>query len=225
MIMPAFKDLTGKTFGRLTALKCTKKATRKSGPSIWLCKCVCGNFKNVQSGHLVNGSTQSCGCLQREKAKESNIKHGMKYERLYNIYTNMLQRCFNCKSNAYKNYGLRGITVCKKWVYDKTTFFKWAISNGYTSKLTLERIDNNKGYSPTNCRWATREEQNRNKRSNVYIQVNGKNKILSDLAKEHGIKRKTLSYRIKSGWSLYEALTIIPKIGNNERSHEWKINF
>jgi len=216
--MAQFKDLTGQRFGRLTVLECIQKATRQGGATKWLCACDCGKTKTIRSVHLINGSTKSCGCLQREIAASVNTKHGLKGSRVYDIFENMLERCYNHKNPAFHNYGGRGIAVCDEWKNNFQSFYDWATTNGYTDKLTLDRKNNDKGYSPDNCRWATRKEQSRNTRSNVLVTINGVTKILSDWATEAGIYRKTLSYRLKSGWNPIDAVTIPPVIGRNQSS-------
>lgn len=217
--MPAFRDLTGQRFGRLVAQYCVVRSSRKGcRQSIWRCQCDCGNSKDVRGVHLVRGLSQSCGCLQKEIASNANTVHGLSHTRLYNIYTLMVERCNNPLDVNYQNYGGRGIKVCKDWLNDRASFFEWAIKNGYSDQLTIDRKDNNAGYCPDNCRWATRKEQNRNKRNNILLTVNGKTQVLSDWARETGIDRKTLSHRVESGWNIADAVSIPPVIGRNQFS-------
>lgn len=128
--------------------------------------------------------------------------------RLYNIYNNMILRCTNPNATNYERYGGRGITVCKEWSGKRANinFFRWAEQTGYTDELTLDRIDNSKGYSPENCRWVLPKIQNRNKRNNVYLTLDGKTQILEDWAKELKIDSRVLRSRMKRGWSDYEVL-------------------
>lgn len=133
--------------------------------------------------------------------------------RLYNIYNNMIMRCTNPNATNYSRYGGRGITVCKEWSGKRANikFFEWALTNGYDDTLSLDRIDNNKGYSPDNCRWVSVKEQGRNKRNNIYLTLNGKTQILEEWAREVGIDSRLIRYRMTHGWTDEEALTIPPK--------------
>ena len=152
-------DKTGKRYGRLVAEKYI-------GNGLWECKCDCGNAKIVRSGHLNAGKALSCGCLEYALRSAAGYRHGGIREPLYTVWEGMKQRCTNIKHNSYHNYGGRGIRVCDEWKNDYSAFRKWAISNGYRKGLTLERVNNNDGYSPANCKWITNREQSRNKRSN-----------------------------------------------------------
>jgi len=145
-------DHTGLRYGKLLVLK----RVNKISPPKWLCTCDCGNTHIVNSSELTGNKTKSCGCIMLSR-KES-------YSRLYSIRKGMIQRCTNKKSTGYKNYGGRGITVCKEWLTSFSKFKKWATANGYSKLLTIDRIENNKGYYPSNCRWATKAIQTRNTR-------------------------------------------------------------
>ena len=145
-------------------------------------------------------------CVIKEKTIHGGSKRKQK-ERLYNIWNGMKNRCFNEKDKNYKNYGARGITVCQQWKEDYGLFRKWAMENGYNDNLTIDRISNNGNYEPSNCRWATREEQNNNTRQNHYIEYNGKVKTLSQWATYYGLTRSCLKCRIKKGWEIEKALT------------------
>lgn len=119
--------------------------------------------------------------------------------KLHRTWTNMKQRCCNLQNPNFKDYGGRGITVCDEWKNDFKAFYDWSISHGYSDDLTIDRIDNDKGYSPDNCRWATMKEQTNNKRCNIFVNVNGKEMSLKEFAKESGIKYTTLYMRYKKG--------------------------
>ena len=132
--------------------------------------------------------------------------HGMRNSRLYKVWCAMKERCNNPHNKRYDRYGGRGITVCAEWVQFEP-FYKWAKENGYEETKSIDRINNDKGYSPENCRWVTRSVQNRNYSRNHLITHNGETKCLCDWAVEYGINRSTLLLRLKSGKTVEQALT------------------
>jgi len=153
-------DLTGQRFGRLTVLGPETGTNRTR----WRCLCDCGKETVVGSSfHLTSGNTKSCGCLRRDTARARHLQHGGKGTRLYNIWKNARQRCLNPNATDFILYGGRGIRFDPVWD-DFTVFQEWALRNGYTKDLTLDRIDPNGDYTPNNCRWATWEEQRHNQR-------------------------------------------------------------
>jgi hypothetical protein len=171
--------------------------------------------KIIDGSELRKGNTRSCTCPARELRSKRLIKHGESYTRnkrqqltiLYNCWIAMKNRCFNPKNNAYKNYGGRGITVCEEWKNNYGAFRDWAINNGWIKGLSIDRIDNGKGYFPENCRWATAMEQANNKRINRLETINGLTKTIAEWAREYDIPCNTVRNRLRDGWPLMKALT------------------
>ncbi|AFL99510.1 AP2 domain-containing protein [Desulfitobacterium dehalogenans ATCC 51507] len=159
--MGRFINLSGQKFGRLTAIE---RAENRGTKTMWLCECDCGNRKIIAAGDLGSGRTNSCGCLRKEYVAAKNYIHGHTDDRLNSIWRDMKKRCYNPRNKSYKDYGARGIELCNEWRNDFMSFYKWAIANGYSDELSIDRIDNDKGYEPSNCRWATRLTQNINQR-------------------------------------------------------------
>ena len=198
-------DLTGQRFGRLIVVRFI--GTSKARQAIWRCQCDCGKETDVRASSLRCGDTTSCGCLQREVSKEVNTKHGEAHSRLHNIWGQMKGRCENPKNHAFEHYGARGIAVCDEWK-EYANFRDWAMLNGYRESLSIDRIDNDKGYSPDNCRWTTMKKQSNNRRSNHTISFNGETHTLEEWASIKGLKYGTLSSRInRYHWSIEKALT------------------
>ena len=160
--MSNVKDLTGLRFGRLTVIEFVGRD--KSGHKVYSCVCDCGNNVSVDQSRLKSGNTKSCGCLRREATGDRVRKHGMKNTRLNRIWRSIKYRCDNPNHKDHAIYYDRGIAVCAEWKNDFKAFYDWALSNGYSDDLSIDRIDNDKGYSPDNCRWATAKEQRLNQR-------------------------------------------------------------
>lgn len=186
-------ELTGLKFGRWTVLGSPTKD--KYGKLMWLCRCDCGTEKNVNGGHLRQGATKSCGCYKIEK----RLKHGMTKTPIHHKWIDMKKRCTNPKCNNYKNYGARGITVCEEWSNSFISFMEWSLLNGYSDELEIDRIDNDKGYSPENCRYVTKNVNNFNKRTNRLIEINGETKAISQWGQEYGLMSQTIHSRTKRG--------------------------
>ena len=204
--MSQYKDISGQKFGRLTAIK---RMYTKNHKSIWLCKCECGNVIEVPINSLTCNNTKSCGCLHHDMMLKRNTKHDKRDTRLYNIWANMKQRCYNNNHPSYKNYGARGITVCSEWKDDFMAFYDWAMSNGYKDNLTIDRVDNDRNYEQSNCRWADSNQQNRNKRNNVNYTFNGETHCLKDWCKIQRLNYGTVISRLHdSNWSIERALEL-----------------
>lgn len=206
-------DLTGQRFGRLTVIERVENAPNRARQ--WLCLCDCGKETIVVSSSLNSGRTRSCGCLSIQKASERIVSlsttHGRSKTRLYSIWCGMKNRCKNTTHQAYSNYGGRGITVCEDWLNDFNAFYDWAMENGYQDDLSIDRTDNDKGYSPENCRWRTAKEQNQNKSTNMVLEIDGVSKPLPTWCDEYNIKRRTVQDRLDRGWTPEEALGLIPR--------------
>lgn len=186
-------DISGKKFGMLTI-------TGIVGIAKWGTKisalCDCGNttelyYNNIQSGH-----TKSCGCLQKE-TRTAQKKHGLSSHPLFRVWAGILARCYNPNRKSYKFYGAKGITVCDQWKNDFKSFYDWAIANGYQKGLEIDRINFLSGYSPENCRWATRKEQQRNTSTNTFYEFNGESKTLAEWCEILDLDYKLTHQRMK----------------------------
>lgn len=204
----SFKDLTGMQFGEWTVLELSGKD--KYNQRLWKCKCSCGAISEVTSRSLTGGYSKSCRDCAYKKNGENQKKHGMSRSRIYRIYRGVLNRCYNKNNYAFEYYGGRGINVCDEWLGENgfENFYTWSMNNGYSSSLTIDRIDVNGGYSPDNCRWSDTETQANNRRTSVKLTLNGETKTVSQWAKDTGINRYTLYSRVgRLGWGEEKALT------------------
>lgn len=190
-------DLTGRTFGHLQVIEKVKVG---QGKYKWLCKCDCGNTKLVRTYHLISGNTSSCGCQHFEACKT----YGMAESRIYHIWCTMKARCSRETSSGYDKYGARGIKVCDEWE-SFAPFYEWAIANGYSDNLSIDRIDNDGNYEPSNCRWATAKEQANNTRNTVRYKLNGKLYSAYELSQMSGVPQKLINSRIRKGWAVKDA--------------------
>ena len=171
-------DLTGKKFGKLEVIGVHDTGSRKT---YYVCQCDCGNIKVVRADALISGATKSCGCIKKEQDKANlaaNHSHKMSGTRIYETWQDMKRRCYNKQNARYDRYGGRGITVCDEWLNNFQSFYDWAISNGYSDDLTIDRIDNDGNYEPSNCRWSTAKEQCNNRGSNINITIGNATKSL-----------------------------------------------
>lgn len=202
-----FRDLTGQKFNKLTVIKYLgiQKTSKGRTKGMWLCKCDCGNMCELDTGHITSNHTKSCGCWRYEHSLgERNIRYvnGLSEQRIGRIYGNMLNRCYNKNVPIYKYYGERGIKVCDEWRGEFVgfkNFCDWAFCNGYTNELTLERIDNNGDYSPSNCRWATKLEQANNKRNTKFLKVNGEIDTVANWSRRLSVSYWNLLHYAKGG--------------------------
>lgn len=206
--MGKFIDITGQRFGKLTVIK--KAKSDKRGEAKWLCKCDCGNITIVLSSHIRNYRIRSCGCLFQKNKFLYNSKYGNleNYQRLYNIYNGMRARCYNINCSSYKYYGGRGIKICNEWLEDFFKFMQWSISNGYKDDLSIDRIDVNGNYEPSNCRWITMEEQENNKRDNIFIKYKNEIKTLKQWSKILKIPYGTVYNRYSKKFNVDDILSI-----------------
>ena len=207
--MKKFKDLTGQKFGKLTVLGFhhIEKYHRKDRDEYqniyyWLCKCECGNKKVMQ----VKKKTQSCGCESRKNLLKSHIYNGLSNTKLYNIWQGMKSRCYRKKASNYKLYGNRGIKICDEWLNNFMNFYGWALNNGYSDDLTIDRIDVNGNYEPSNCRWTTVKEQSRNRRNNNELTYNNETHCIAEWVELLGISKDILYKKSKTNMNDQEII-------------------
>ena len=173
------------------------------------CICDCGNKKIISLRTIRRGRTKSCGCLQKEKSSQSRkarSKHNQSHTRLYRTYQSMIDRCTNESCKSYKDYGGRGIKVCDEWLNDINKFFDWSKHNNYNDNLFLDRIDNDKDYTPDNCRFVDSYTQNNNRRNNIKIEYNNEIKTVSQWSKYFNINYNFFYNRIKKGYNIDKIL-------------------
>lgn len=215
------KDISGQKFNRLIAIK---PIAKRNGKWNWLFRCDCGKEVIIDKYRVIGGITKSCGCYKKEKMSNIHKTHGLTKTNIYSRWLKMKDRCYNENSIAYKDYGGRGIKMCNEWEDDFMTFYHWAVNNGYKEDLSIDRIDNNKGYSPENCRWVTIKEQTRNRRSNIYV----RGKCLTDYCSDYGSSFSRVASRVKRGWDIETAIKC-PKVDlkkyfyehNGTKKHLW----
>lgn len=198
----------GQRFGRLTVVGAVPYADSAGRKQIrWKTRCDCGNETLVVPFKVVSGETRSCGCLSLEMSRERFTKHGEAHTRLFYTWVGMRDRCNNPRNKRYENYGGRGITVCEEWENSYEAFAKWARENGYADNLTIDRIDVDGNYEPSNCRWADLKTQMRNRTDNHYITIDGVTRPLVEWCEIYGQKYSVVHSRITAlGWDAKDAL-------------------
>lgn len=200
-----FEDLSGKKYGRLTVLR---RSDKKDKHVCFECICDCGNKVTVRATALKSGKTKSCGCIKKEKYKIGgyNLKHGCRNHPAYGAYSKMRDRCYNSNVKSYRDYGERGITICDEWTGQEgvKNFCEWADNTGYQKGLEIDRIDNDKGYSPDNCRWVDKFVQANNKRTNRRIDGFGTTKTIGEWSRILNIDYDMIYRRLKKGKSMEE---------------------
>lgn len=203
-------DITGFKNEYLEVLHLSGKKTTKSRSRHWVCKCAfCGEKFVANTSEIKSGAKKGCGCNHYKNVSSSLKTHGLSKTRIYSIWTGLKNRCFNKNELAYKNYGGRGITVCKEWSGKNgfMNFYHWAMENGYDDTLTIDRKDVNGNYEPSNCRWATYKEQVRNRRNTLKYTINGKEMTLKEWCDLYEIDYHLVYERIFTyGYSVEKAL-------------------
>lgn len=192
-------SLIGKKFNMLTIISHKKKG--KNNNNYFVCKCDCGKTTEIRASHILNDNQLSCGCI-RIKYEDSKI--GTK---LYDTWNRMMHRCYDVKNHKYPRYGARGIKICDEWKNNYDNFYKWSIENGFQLGLSIDRINNNGNYEPSNCRWATRKQQMNNTSRNSYLTFNNQTHTLAEWSDLLGIKYGTICSRIHRRKSVSEVLT------------------
>lgn len=205
---PIKVNLAGKTFGRLLVTELSELRRLPDGTNrrFWLCRCSCGNEKYISGNSLVSRRTSSCGCLVIEHVCKISITHGCTHTSEYRTWSAMIQRCTNQANPKWRLYGERGITICARW----NMFDHFLTDMGFrpSRKHTLDRKDNDGNYDPSNCRWATRSEQQNNKRNNFRVTWQGRTQTVTEWERELGFSKSMLSQRLRAGgWTIERAFT------------------
>lgn len=220
-------DLSGRKYGKLNVIQRIedKKTKNNENVACYKCLCDCGKYINVRGSNLTSGHTTSCGCnSSRNNIGNQQRKHGMSNSRIHVVWQIMKARCYNLKSESYNCYGGRGIKVCDEWLGENgaENFIEWAYKTGYDEnakhgECTLDRIDVNGDYEPSNCRWITIKQQCNNKRNNIIISYKGKTQTLTQWCEELNLNYQRVRERIKSGWDFERAaFTPVRSIGHKK---------
>ena len=210
-------ELTGKIYGRLTVIRF---AYVKNKATYWICRCECGNDVIVKGANLNSGNSKSCGCLEVENRQhfmdvfsDKYKKHGMGHSRLSGIWYHMKDRCNNPNNKDYAIYGGRGIRVCDEWNHKDgfVAFYEWSMKNGYNDSLTIDRIDTNGNYEPSNCRWSDETTQANNRRTNKLVTIDGVTKTFAEWCRDCNVDYFKVRDRWEYGWTIEEALELKPR--------------
>jgi hypothetical protein len=180
-----------------------KVGNTPKGAALWKCRCSCGRSGVVVGQDLRKGKSTCCGCVGTARIANHNKTHGLSRTRIHRIWKLMRRRCNSPSATGFENYGGRGITICPEWD-DFTVFHDWAMSNGYSDALSIERIDVNSGYSPQNCTWATAQTQSENRR---FVARRADGKLWWHVALEHGVTQGAYRTRLHDGWPIEKAAT------------------
>lgn len=215
----------GDRFGRLVVVEQADDYVTPSGKKYprYLCQCDCGKTKLIDKNNLLKGKTLSCGCLQKERASAARKTHGDTDSRLYNVWSAIKRRCYNKDVPEYQRYGARGIYMCDEWRESYNAFREWALSAGYDynaphGMCTIDRINNEDGYHPDNCRWVSQEVQMNNVGYNHHETYNGETHTIAEWEKLLNIKRGKIFNRMRYGWSFEEAI-LAPSDARKTRGH------
>lgn len=204
------KDLTGRRFGKLTVVSFSHSIKKPTYyVYYWNCKCDCGKEVIKTRANLIDGRSTNCGCLTKSKIAEARTTHNLSKHPLYNVWRGMKKRCYCKNAHSYKYYGEKGIIVCDEWMGKDgfINFYNWAILSGYKAGLSIDRIDNNKAYEPSNCRWADWYTQENNRSINKFISYNGEMHTIAEWARIKGIGQDALRRRLNVyKWSIEKAL-------------------
>ena len=198
------KDIIGKRYGSLVVLGFSDKRD-KGNHKYLVCRCDCGNEKVISMTHVRSGASKSCGCGVVKTTIKRSTTHNGTHTRIYHIWLGIRRRCYNPNDFSYRYYGARGIKMAEEWS-DFSTFREWSKTSGYSDNLTIERIDVNGDYCPSNCKWITLEEQARNKRTNRLVTINGVTKLMTDWLKDSNVSTTQVYWRLRHGWDIESAL-------------------
>lgn len=198
-------EIIGKKFGLLTPIE--RVGRMDSNHQGWLCACDCGNTKIVAGSSLLSGKNISCGCRRYKGGGDYLRTHGLSHHPIYTAWRDMIRRCTIPSCRNYKYYGAKGITVCDEWMNDFVVFYNWSLANGWRKGLSIDRFPDKKGnYFPSNCRWATRPEQDNNKTDNHLLTIDGVTDTVSNFSRMSGIATRTIFSRLDRGWNPKEAV-------------------